>query len=93
MRIACVLIPSFAVAVERLRTPRLAEQPVVVYDRAAAGPIVELCQSYLDVGLSITSEIEVFLQNELPTGNGPVAVGASGRNEVSARRRQGGARA
>ena len=35
MRIACVLIPSFAVAVERLHTPRLAEQPVVVYDRAA----------------------------------------------------------
>ena len=35
MRIACVLIPSFAVAVERLREPRLAERPVVVYDRAA----------------------------------------------------------
>ena len=34
MRIACVLIPSFAVAVERLREPRLAQQPLVVYDRS-----------------------------------------------------------
>jgi nucleotidyltransferase/DNA polymerase involved in DNA repair len=33
MRIACVAIPSFAVAVERLRAPHLATQPVIVYDR------------------------------------------------------------
>ncbi len=33
MRIACILIPSFAVEIERLRDPRLAEQPLVVYDR------------------------------------------------------------
>ena len=34
MRIACVLIPSFAVAVERRAHPRLTEQPLVVYDRS-----------------------------------------------------------
>jgi nucleotidyltransferase/DNA polymerase involved in DNA repair len=33
MRVACVLIPSFAVAVERRANPRLADQPLVVYDR------------------------------------------------------------
>ena len=33
MRIACVLIPSFAVGVERRADPRLAIQPLVVYDR------------------------------------------------------------
>ncbi|MEX2160261.1 MAG: hypothetical protein WEB04_12745 [Dehalococcoidia bacterium] len=33
MRIACVLVPSFAVAVERRSDPCLAGQPVVVYDR------------------------------------------------------------
>ncbi len=33
MRIACVLIPSFAVAVERRAHPLLTEQPLVVYDR------------------------------------------------------------
>ena len=33
MRIACVLVPSFAVAVERQADARLAGQPVVVYDR------------------------------------------------------------
>ncbi len=36
MRIACVLVPSFAVAVERRADPRLAGQPVVVYDRHTA---------------------------------------------------------
>ncbi len=35
MRIACVFVPSFAVAVERRANPRLAEQPLVVYDRNA----------------------------------------------------------
>ena len=35
MRISCVAIPSFAVAIERLRTPDLACQPVIVYDRSA----------------------------------------------------------
>jgi DNA polymerase-4 len=33
MRIACILIPSFAVAAERQANPRLAGQPVIVYDR------------------------------------------------------------
>lgn len=33
MRIACILIPSFAVAIERQANPRLAGQPVIVYDR------------------------------------------------------------
>ena len=33
MRIACILVPSFAVAVERQANPRLAGQPVIVYDR------------------------------------------------------------
>lgn len=33
MRIACVAIPSFAVAIERRRAPDLAGQPVIVYDR------------------------------------------------------------
>ncbi len=32
MRIACVLVPSFAIAVERLAYPQLARQPVVVHD-------------------------------------------------------------
>ena len=35
MRIACVFVPSFAVAVERQADPRLVEQPLVVYDRNA----------------------------------------------------------
>ncbi len=35
MRIACVFVPSFAVAVERRADPRLAEQPLVVYNRSA----------------------------------------------------------
>jgi nucleotidyltransferase/DNA polymerase involved in DNA repair len=33
MRIACVLIPSFAVAVESLRDPCSTDGPVIVYDR------------------------------------------------------------
>jgi nucleotidyltransferase/DNA polymerase involved in DNA repair len=33
MRIACILVPSFTVAVERQANPRLAGQPVIVYDR------------------------------------------------------------
>jgi nucleotidyltransferase/DNA polymerase involved in DNA repair len=33
MRIACVLIPSFAVAVESLRNPCSTDGPVIVYDR------------------------------------------------------------
>lgn len=33
MRTACVLIPSFAIEVERQRDPRPAAQPLVVYDR------------------------------------------------------------
>jgi nucleotidyltransferase/DNA polymerase involved in DNA repair len=33
MRVACVLVPSFAVALERLREPSLAGRPVAVYDR------------------------------------------------------------
>ena len=33
MRIACVLIPTFAVNVERRANPQLAEQPLVVYER------------------------------------------------------------
>ena len=33
MRIACILIPSFAIAVERQANPRLADQPLIVYDR------------------------------------------------------------
>jgi len=32
MRVACVLIPSFPVAVERLADPRLARRPVIVYE-------------------------------------------------------------
>ena len=35
MRIACVFTPSFAVAVERRADPRLADQPLVVYDRTS----------------------------------------------------------
>lgn len=34
MRVACVLIPSFAVAVERQANPALSEQPLVVLDRS-----------------------------------------------------------
>ncbi len=33
MRIACVRVPSFAIAIERQREPNLARQPVVIYDR------------------------------------------------------------
>ena len=33
MRIACVRIPCFTVAVERRTNPHLEEQPLVVYDR------------------------------------------------------------
>ena len=35
MRVACVLVSSFAVAVERLAQPALAQRPLVVYDRHA----------------------------------------------------------
>ena len=35
MRIACVFIPSYAVAIERRTDPRQVEQPLVVYDRNA----------------------------------------------------------
>lgn len=35
MRIACVFIPSYAVAIERRTDPRQVEQPLVVYDRKA----------------------------------------------------------
>ncbi len=34
MRIACVRIPGFTVAVERRANPQLEEQPLVVYDRS-----------------------------------------------------------
>ena len=34
MRIACVFVPSFAVAVERRADPRLSAQPLIVYDRS-----------------------------------------------------------
>ena len=33
MRIACVRIPCFTVAIERRANPQLGEQPLVVYDR------------------------------------------------------------
>ncbi len=33
MRVACVLIPSFAVAVERQANPALADQPFIIFDR------------------------------------------------------------
>ena len=33
MRIACVRIPCFTVAIERRANPQLEEQPLVVYDR------------------------------------------------------------
>lgn len=35
MRIACVFVPSFTVAVERRANPRLSAQPLIVYDRNA----------------------------------------------------------
>ncbi len=35
MRTACIAIPSFAVAVERRADARLAEQPLIVYERGA----------------------------------------------------------
>ena len=34
MRIACVLFPSFSVAVERRANPRLADQPLIVYEHS-----------------------------------------------------------
>jgi nucleotidyltransferase/DNA polymerase involved in DNA repair len=50
MRIACVAIPSFAVAIERLRAAGLGCQPVIVYDRSAvvdASPEAEPCRAGL----------------------------------------------
>jgi nucleotidyltransferase/DNA polymerase involved in DNA repair len=71
MRVACVAIPSFAVAVERRTRPELASQPVIVHDRRAVFDAAAPDAAGVRAGLSLRQAQAlcphaVFLPANLP---------------------------